>query len=100
LGGLQLVAVPGSCGAGEKLLVLPCVFDVVVVPTPAWLLPGPSNVVHVTVPWTFVQLLGSGAAPENSGSASNAMLSRATSARVGAMRLMYDLLSWKLRPSS
>jgi hypothetical protein len=49
---------------GEVFDVLPCVSSVVVVPTPAWLLPGPSNVVHVTVPCTFVQLSGSGAAPD------------------------------------
>jgi hypothetical protein len=35
---------------------------VVVLPTPPWFLPGLSVVVHVTVPWSFVQLSGSGAA--------------------------------------
>src|SRR3954452_23561687 len=83
-GGLQLVAVPVAWGVGEKLLVLPCVLVVVVVPTPAWLLPGPENVEHVTVPWTLVQLLGSGAAPESSGTPRTAAVARTAS---GATRL-------------
>lgn len=62
LDGLQRVPVPGSCGSGLKFEVLPWVWVPVVSPTPAWLLPGPSNVVHVTVPCTFVPLLGNGAA--------------------------------------
>src|SRR3954452_4711109 len=68
-GGLQDVSVPVPCGVGEKFCVFPCVVDSVVVPTPAWLLPGPSKVVHVTVPWVLVQLSGSGAAPELPGEA-------------------------------
>jgi hypothetical protein len=44
------------------LVVLPWVSSVDVEPTPPWLLPGPSNVVHVTVPCVFVQLSGNGAA--------------------------------------
>ena len=56
-----------SCGAGCLFLVLPWVSLVVVDPTPAWLLPGPSNVVQVTSPCTRSQLLGSGAA--NAGAA-------------------------------
>jgi len=62
LDGLQLDELPGSCGAGLKLLVLPWVWVSVVVPTPAWLLPGPSNVVQLTVPCVLVQLSASGAA--------------------------------------
>ena len=62
LGGLQLDEVPGSCGAGLKLSGLPWVWVSVVVPTPAWLLPGPSNVVQLTVPCVLVQLSASGAA--------------------------------------
>jgi hypothetical protein len=46
---------------------LPWVSVVSVVPTPPWFLPGPSVVVQVTVPISFVQLLGSGAA--NAGAA-------------------------------
>ncbi len=46
------------CSAGALFLVLPWVSSVV--PTPPWLLPGPS--VHVTVPCTRSQLSGSGAA--------------------------------------
>jgi hypothetical protein len=44
------------------LLVLPWVSSIDVEPTPPWFFPGPSNVVHVTVPCVFVQLSGSGAA--------------------------------------
>jgi hypothetical protein len=62
-GGLQLSESCRSCGSGLLFLVLPCVSTSVVVPTPAWFFPGPSKVVQVTVPWSFVQLSGSGAAP-------------------------------------
>jgi hypothetical protein len=51
-----------SCGSGFLLVVLPLVSSVVVLPTPAWLLPGPSNVVQVTVPRTRSQFSGSGSA--------------------------------------
>jgi len=51
-------------------VVFPCVSVLVVVPTPAWLFPGPSNVAHVTVPLSFVQLSGNGPAP--TGTAANA----------------------------
>ena len=64
-----------SCGSGDVFDVLPWVSSDVVVPTPAWLLPGPSKVVHVTVPLSFVQLSGRGAALEPSGTTANAIAS-------------------------
>ena len=62
-GGLQLSELCRSCGSGLVFVVLPCVSSEVVVPTPAWFFPGPSKLVQVTVPLSFVQLSGSGAAP-------------------------------------
>ena len=50
VGGLHDDSVPVPCGVGEKLVVLPCVVDSVVVPTPAWFIPGPSKVEQVTCP--------------------------------------------------
>lgn len=48
--------------AGLLFVVFPFVSVVSVDPTPPLFLPGPSNVVQVTVPRSFVQLSGSGAA--------------------------------------
>jgi hypothetical protein len=62
-GGLQKSKLSKSCGSGLVFVVLPCVSSMVVSPTPAWFFPGPSKVVQVTCPWTFVQFSGSGAAP-------------------------------------
>ena len=63
------------CSSGLLFFWLPCVSVVSVVPTPPWLLPGPSVVVHVTVPCTLSQFSGSGAA--NAAGAESATAKRA-----------------------
>lgn len=62
--GLAPAAVTAAEVRGDLFFVLPCVSATLVSPTPAWLFPGPSNVVQVTVPWSLMQLSGSGAAPD------------------------------------
>jgi hypothetical protein len=59
---LQDVSLSKFCGSGLVFVVFPFVSFVVVVPTPAWLFPGPTKVVQVTVPRSLVQLSGNGPA--------------------------------------
>jgi len=58
-------------------------------PTPAWFLPGPSNVVHVTVPCTLWQLSGSGAA-------NNAGAERATTTKAATVHIVSFLIIFLL----
>lgn len=61
--------------------MFPWVSSVVVVPTPAWFLPGPSNVVQITSPRSFVQLSGSDAAWAGKAVHTNAPTTNARPAR-------------------
>ena len=85
----SFVNVFGEPFAGLVFVSLPWDSSVVVLPTPAWLLPGPSNVVQVTSPCTRLQLSGSGAA--NAGTATD-KTRRATASNI-TMRLIKMFLS-------